>query len=446
MYHVATRRSIYCQARKILSSVPWHRAYSVITQPRFEDVQVNVGSSGHVNLRYGPVSLILMLLRVVDTVLNHYRIYNAKPSLSGTSSSEPKPVIIHLSNTSSEPVPRALLDQKSTLVTVSPRWTTENRWPTPLHDLTRAYEWITTHLCTPELVYPQYTTSPTTRPIALVATSKSSSIALSLALSESRPSDEHRISAIALRDGIYDYTILAQQQCPSNADEKTAAFYKDMRSCFDKPANTFDPFVSPKLWFLSAGMHVPTSWPGEEDKAILTSQHNTHVSFGSFEEEDDLSNHEWDSYPTNNGIPSPPSSGKTITSVDLTPPPTKASYLTFQTKGSGIVLPYVRLCVSESAAKSTVRTTSHALKTGKRVKKHKFIEGDWQDFRAEQALEMARLLRRSVSMHEIKDRNGGVDVGGGQDEALDRIDLLGSEGMEEDVDGVWAAEWFRDVI
>lgn len=66
MHHVVTRRFVYRQGKQGIGYVSLHRAYSVITQPRFEDVPVNVGSSGHVNLRYVPTFLILMILKLFD--------------------------------------------------------------------------------------------------------------------------------------------------------------------------------------------------------------------------------------------------------------------------------------------------------------------------------------------------------------------------------------------
>lgn len=64
-----------------------------------------------------------------------------------------------------------------------------------------------------------------------------------------------------------------------------------------------------------------------------------------------------------------------------------------------------------------------------------------EDLLTEQAVEMRRLMRRSITMHEAKEV-GGVS----EEEANDRVTLVALDGRREDVEAEWVVEFLRDVL
>lgn len=114
----------------------------------------------------------------------------------------------------------------------------------------------------------------------------------------------------------------------------------------------------------------------------------------------------------------------------------RKSHLTFPPKQSGLRIPVTRIAVSGAEGKGEEK--------GRRMGRGKGEDGSRGVLR-EQAEEMVKLMRRSVVLHEGKERrDGGFD---GVVEAERRVGLveLGSREAEVD-DGEWAAEFFEEVL
>jgi hypothetical protein len=115
-----------------------------------------------------------------------------------------------------------------------------------------------------------------------------------------------------------------------------------------------------------------------------------------------------------------------------TPTPSRKAHLKFPPAHSGLRIPTTRIAVT-SAWKE-------------------------KDVLREQAEEFVKLMRRSVALHEAKERRGrfgdGVENGNWGDygefdgvvEAERRISLVELEGRRKEDDGEWAAEFFEDVV
>jgi hypothetical protein len=183
--------------------------------------------------------------------------------------------------------------------------------------------------------------------------------------------------------------------------------YSQRSTLFSRPESCFDIFASPVLFFRTSGMHTPTKWaaaPSEEE--VLAAFDAAQMGGRRVQEE-----------------------------VDLFPPPRK-SHLKFPAKGSGLKIPWVRMGITGGAEIELPST-----KKGRKGKKAKEggEEVTLREMMLGQVEEMAHLMRRSVAMHEMKDKDEDGDA-----EAARRVSLVAV--AEEDDNAEWAAEFFRDVL
>lgn len=141
-------------------------------------------------------------------------------------------------------------------------------WPTPVHDVAFAYSWLSANLC------------QTYRSAYVVGSYLGASLAASLALTQSSsPESFLSVHGFVAYNGIYNWTMflpdhplhkgIFHYRKYRNDKTKTAVgmvteeegiftqLKHQMPALFSKPANLFDPFASPCLFFHLPGMHVP---------------------------------------------------------------------------------------------------------------------------------------------------------------------------------------------
>jgi hypothetical protein len=282
------------------------------------------------------------------------------------------------------------------VIQINPRWSPNHLFPTPIHDTLHAYSWILENII-------KDTPNGHPRPIAVYGTNLGGSLATSLALTESWPSQHGPcISVLAVKNGIFDWSKIASSPPPSDPplsqDPDLLRLYELRGHLFRDPASAFDAFASPLLFFRTTGLAIPSSFPkASPSQAEAAQEHGrAHVS--------------------------------------------RKSHLAFPPKRSGLRIPVTRIAVT---ADGKPKGQGESKSKGKGKGKGKG-EGEGGVLR-EQAVEMVKLMRRSVVLHEGKERrDGGFD---GLVEAERRVALveLGSGEGEAD-DGEWAAEFFEEVL
>lgn len=151
------------------------------------------------------------------------------------------------------------------VVAINYRASKIHRYPTPVHDILTAYDWIIDNLL-PKRAITRPGRSEHVGRLAVGGELLGGSLATSLALSECRIG-EPGIVAAAVNNPIVDWTDLrnsigmplTQQQMVATSTGMTMeslSRYRDM--LFRKPAHYFDHFASPMLLFRSSGVEVPS--------------------------------------------------------------------------------------------------------------------------------------------------------------------------------------------
>ncbi|KAI1472854.1 uncharacterized protein F4812DRAFT_410536 [Daldinia caldariorum] len=149
-------------------------------------------------------------------------------------------------------------------------------WPVPIHDTTRAYDWIIQNLSPPHTQR---------RNIYLYGSYLGASLAVSLALTETRPHERMAVRGCVAFNGIYNWTKFLADHPINNPDpnidaeeevllRQDDAYFRQMKqyaeALFGNPNHLFDPFASPTLFFITPGLYAPSSFtesalsPGEE--------------------------------------------------------------------------------------------------------------------------------------------------------------------------------------
>ncbi|GAM82456.1 hypothetical protein ANO11243_004360 [Dothideomycetidae sp. 11243] len=198
---------------------------------------------------------------------------------SGQASSLPPPVILYLPPgpllSYPRPFPVASIlaaNVASTVVQIDYRLGLGHKYPAPVHDVLFGYDWVLRNLVG---THPLHGSAR----IGVFGELVGGGLATMLALTECH-SRGHRIAAAAANDPILDWIFpeaVANEisQIPSSSSRAKkndkSAFWLEMQrdpalmemikarpSLFRKPADWFDPFASPTLFFRSAGISVPT--------------------------------------------------------------------------------------------------------------------------------------------------------------------------------------------
>jgi hypothetical protein len=185
-----------------------------------------------------------------------------------------------------------------------------------------------------------------------------------------------------------------------------------MRSkLFERPAGAFDPFVSPTLFFRTSGLAIPRSWPVDKNAPSIPP---TPFHSASTPEPPPWADLEFD--PEFDPPSDSSYDGRSSEISEPEPAPaSRKSHLWFPPKHSGLVLPRTLLGVS-----------------------------DKDGILADQAQEFMRLMRRSVELHEMKERKQWDEDADGEAEAKRRVACLDLGNGEHRGEVEWAREFFED--
>ncbi|CAM1505713.1 Fc.00g113500.m01.CDS01 [Cosmosporella sp. VM-42] len=140
------------------------------------------------------------------------------------------------------------------------------QWPTPIHDTSFAYSWLVENLV-PE--------GNQRRDIYVYGSHLGASLATSLSLTESHPHMRFAVRGGIAYNGIYNWTMFLPDH-PANKPSKRVKTKMEFRRAvpgthlhnlqeelpclFQKPADMFDAFASPSLFFHSPGLLIPSSF------------------------------------------------------------------------------------------------------------------------------------------------------------------------------------------
>lgn len=167
---------------------------------------------------------------------------------------------------------------------VNYRLSSHHRYPTPVHDVLAGYDWVLENLL-PKRAIIRAGRSQHAGKVAVCGELIGGGLATALALTECRIG-ETGIAAAALNKPVVDWVSFGQPDSPKARKRSKASLSKVQKAkdaelgqlgalraqLFSKPAQYFDPFASPILFFRSAGMDVPiapSSLP-VDDMALLS--------------------------------------------------------------------------------------------------------------------------------------------------------------------------------
>ncbi|KAH6679651.1 hypothetical protein B0J14DRAFT_581275 [Halenospora varia] len=408
----------------------------------------------HLRHSHPPIPRFLRSSSTALATINYRWNHNSPPpTLPGTSPS-PAPLTTHPSY-SNHPFPTPLHDvlHAFSYLTTSylPSFNPKDQQSPPDEPRKRSK-------FSPKSAYftPPLTIKPIQRPLLIYGSYLSGPLATSLALTESFESKNipYPIAGVIVKNASPN---------PSNIHWNAQHLHALKTTLFTSPASAFDSFISPILFFRTPGLNIPKDWPenfpplsseseheldieelhlhstsldpSDFEPAIPHSNSNTssppeksninssassvsEVSSTSYSSDSRLSYHgnsdsqtsttsspySSDSQATTSFYPPPQSpKGKKITQVNLDPPQRK-SHLKYPPHNSGLRIP--RTLFITTAPPATL-STPISDKPGKRNKgkgkKPKKVKKDGIS-PLEQANEMAGLMRRSIKLHEFRER------------------------------------------
>ncbi|OAA65219.1 hypothetical protein SPI_02006 [Niveomyces insectorum RCEF 264] len=280
-----------------------------------EHVSVPCASSGRITVslynihRYPPTTPLLLYLPPLSQ--------QQREAEEGEAAREPGSVDSRNGPSSPPPPPLFLLRQPYPVVSIHYRWSAADDdgyrdrdrdrdrdrtpphclWPTPLHDVLFGYDWVKAHLAPPlaPLTPPLEPPGPDghrhghrhhpRRDLYVYGAHLGGGLAAALALTETHPTQRVAIRGVAAYNGIYNWTAFVggagttatSTSTSSSSDGATTAVVDDARAVqqqrtpgvpalptlFAAPADLFDAFASPSLFFRTAGhVAVPGAFDG----------------------------------------------------------------------------------------------------------------------------------------------------------------------------------------
>ncbi|KAI0204540.1 hypothetical protein F4808DRAFT_413933 [Astrocystis sublimbata] len=283
-------------------------------------------------------------------------------------------------------------------------------WPAPIHDTLTAYAWIVENL------------APTTsrnarRDIYVYGSYAGASLATSLALTESHPHERMAVRGCVAYNGIYNWTMFLPDHPinklptsqPQHFLEDILALPSDpdfiemkhsVGQLFNKPDDLFDAFASSCLFFQTPGLHVPPSF---DESALASSSALVDMPWLTEEEAEQ---------------PMPTSQPR-------------RSHLVFPPRKSTLKLPEMLLL------HGTAPPLPPSMLRGRQGDTEQNPVNSFQT----QAEALAKLMRRSINMVELKDRmkwDDDMDDCDGEAERRVRVHDIGAEG------GDVTAAWFEE--
>ncbi|KAM0262292.1 hypothetical protein ACHAQJ_001761 [Trichoderma viride] len=241
-------------------------------------------------------------------------------------------------------------------------------WPVPVHDVAFAYRWITEALMPP---------NKGRGGIYVYGSHLGAGLAMSLSLTESHPHRKFSVRGIAAYNGVYNWTmflpghrmnLVRSMRDAMSASRRTNGnlgldtLQQRLVSLFQTPANLFDPFASPSLFFHNPGLSIPQSFYKSTEFANIVSAMKGQKS-------------------------------------DVAGPPVlpRNSYLVFPPRVSTLKLPETMLLHDAPSGPPLRQPRAETSLKG-------FKFGDQRHTFQTQANEIASLMRRSITMAELKER------------------------------------------
>ncbi|KAK7426596.1 hypothetical protein QQZ08_006926 [Neonectria magnoliae] len=191
-------------------------------------------------------------------------------------------------NVSSLPAPLPEFLQEKPVASINYRWASPvsaaqggrgsnvAQWPMPIHDTLFAYSWLVKNF---------EQEAPRRRDIYVYGSHLGGSLATSLSLTETFPHMRFAVRGVISYNGVYNWTMFLPDH-PINQPPKRVKnprprptllegthlhhLQEMLPQFFKSPADLFDPFVSPALFFHNPGLLAPSSYSisGEEAAAI----------------------------------------------------------------------------------------------------------------------------------------------------------------------------------
>lgn len=234
------------------------------TTPDFDVAEVPCGSSGTIPISYAHHLLTPSTGTKKKKKTNHLSFHNAaQAKLPLLIYIPPFPLPLPPSPISLPPLfrpyPTAIIHYRWSATCPQPTTgpPTPHHWPTPVHDVSFAYAHIASHLA------PLY---PSRRPIYILSSHAGASLATSLALTEAHPHRHFAVRGLAVYNGVYNWSMFLPEH-RVHQDDKASPGCAAMSELgelvpglFNKPANLFDPFASPSLFFRTSGLDSPASF------------------------------------------------------------------------------------------------------------------------------------------------------------------------------------------
>jgi hypothetical protein len=252
------------------------------------------------------------------------------------------------------------------------------------------------------------------------------------------------IEGAIIRNAVFDWTHVATSRAPSPPPKSTDGpalistgpdvwdintLHVLKTHLFPSPANAFDPFTSPLLFFRSSGLSIPPYFPGTTPSSLSPAFHDPALLDGL-----SLSDEELASLRT-----SAPSSSRSTPQDDSYDEATvsRRSALRFPPKGSGLRIP-TSLLLTTSAPGAGVRAAP------KERGRAKVSQNPSEEMRR-QAEEMAKVMRRSLVMYEFKDQTLRDEDGDPQALSEERVqvhELRAEKSEQEEAEVVerWVTE------
>lgn len=267
------------------------------------------------------------------------------------------------------------------------------------------------------------------------------------------------IAGLVVRDGVFDWTHVAASRDPSlpsgpssppsplshssDSHEEQSNLATELvkpwslhtlhtlkTHLFSSPASAFDLFASPLLFFRTPGLAVPKLpyFPGCEPPATAPPSVDLSALSLSDAEYAALTSSEFDTLPASEQPSSDKKEGEEEAKPEDGPETARSSHLRFPPRDSGLKIPRSLFLVSNTA--SSRRQSQE--------------DGDGGQELRTQAEKMARLMRRSIVLHEFKDRvmwDEDLDPHAASEERVQLVELQGKrkvgEGEEDNVVGEW---------
>lgn len=267
-------------------------------------------------------------------------------------------------------------------------------WPMPVHDTAFAFAWLCENLAPAD---------HRRRDLFIYGSYLGASLATSLALTESRKDARFSISGLVAFNGIYNWTMflpehrIKKKSTPVTESRPVLQLQSHLADLFHRPADLFDPFASPSLFFHSPGLLAPRFFPSTDD---------------AIRDDDDDEN---------------------AAMAKLKPP--RTSSIVFPPRKSSLCIPETLLLHHDGVGKGAA--SGHSLRA--------------------QARELAFWMRQSIDGEKRKKSvaSGGGDDGDdgddddegdealGDDEAEPRVQVVDVGPLADEV-GVTALDWMRE--